>query len=236
MCGTGVSRQSQPRAGGLHRARPPRGRTRPGSPGRASRGRPPSDSRRGLRQVELEALDPRQEPRQRDDRRRPGPARPEAESPSSSRRPARSRRGRRGRSAPAVRRGSSARRAANVGRNVSGSGVGMPPRRYQWRAARRQRERPARRDPEQPPLRVERVEQRAEIVLVGARGRGGGRALPRARPPPAARGSESSPLTTRACAAGSGGASGPARSARAGARRRAAGSAPRRGGRDPRRS
>jgi hypothetical protein len=36
------------------------------------------------------------------------------------------------------------------------------------RAARRQRERPARRDAYEAPLRVERVEQRKEIVLVGA--------------------------------------------------------------------
>jgi hypothetical protein len=36
------------------------------------------------------------------------------------------------------------------------------------RAARRQRERPARRDAEQPPLRIEDVEEREQVELVGA--------------------------------------------------------------------
>jgi len=35
-------------------------------------------------------------------------------------------------------------------------------------AARRQRERPARRDAREAPLRIEGVEQRKEVVLVGA--------------------------------------------------------------------
>ena len=49
-----------------------------------------------------------------------------------------------------------------------GIGLADAVERVPVRAARRQRERSARRDPEQPPLRVEHVEQRKEVVLVGA--------------------------------------------------------------------
>ena len=52
--------------------------------------------------------------------------------------------------------------------NVAGSGIADPRDDVPVRPARRQRERPARAVAVQPPRRVEHVEERKEIVLVGA--------------------------------------------------------------------
>ena len=51
---------------------------------------------------------------------------------------------------------------------MSGSGVGMPPSRYQCAPPGGSESGPRGVHAEQPPLRVERVEQRVEVVLVGA--------------------------------------------------------------------
>ena len=136
--------------------------------------------------------------------------------------------------------GSASRNAAaasNVGKKVSGSGVGMPPSRYQWAPPGGKRQRPTWRDPEQPPLGVERVEQREEIALVRAAAVKRARALPRASPAAGRSRKRSGSTVMRPTRrAGRGAASAPARSARAGARTRAAGSTPRRGAPPPRRS
>ena len=58
--------------------------------------------------------------------------------------------------------------AVKLGQNDVRLGRRDPAEPVPVRASGRQRERPARRDAEQPPLGVERVEERVEVVLVGA--------------------------------------------------------------------
>ncbi len=58
--------------------------------------------------------------------------------------------------------------SAYVGRNVEGSGIADLVHCVPVRAAGRQAQRPARREADEAPLGVEHVEERHEIVLVGA--------------------------------------------------------------------
>ena len=117
-----------------------------------------------VREVELEAVHPRHEARERDDRRRPlrRPA-AEAERPAHHRSLGEAAEDERLLQAvePAGQELEARPERLGVGRRDPREPVPV-------RAARRQRERAARRDAEQPPLRIERVEERVEVVLVGA--------------------------------------------------------------------
>ncbi len=122
------------------------------------------DRRERAGDVELPALDLRDEPRQRDDRRRPRAAGAEAESERHHRAL------REAAEDDALVRQPVEPLGGGAVRPREGRRIGVADARHDVpvRAARRQRERAARAVAVQAALRIERVEEREEVVLVGA--------------------------------------------------------------------
>ena len=125
------------------------------------------DGRERRSQVGLEALDDGDEPGERDDPRGPRPARPESERVRHHRALREAAEHRSLRRDPGLGGQVVEPARCEIERRPERRGVGeadladdVP-----VRAAGRQRERPARRDSDQPPLGVEHVEQRVEVVL-----------------------------------------------------------------------
>ena len=163
-CGARASRASEAPRRPCAWPRPPHARTRRGLPDRASRALLRPDSRRGQLGIELETRNSGEEARKRDGRGRPRPpiAGPSAQLITA---PARARRVQADRPRRAGRRGR--RRAARARVERVGVRRRDAPEPVPVRAARRQRERTRGVTPSTA-LGVERVEQREEVVLIGA--------------------------------------------------------------------